>query len=49
MKLLGGRLPTVEEARELMYSLLGSPVWQVVMDVRLSPPSHLYVLTEAAI
>ena len=34
MKFLGGRLPTVEEAKEILYSFLGSPAWQVLMDVR---------------
>lgn len=32
-KFLGGRLPTMEEAKEMFFSFLGSPAWQVVMDV----------------
>lgn len=30
---LGGRLPTVDETKELLFSLLGSPIWQVCIDV----------------
>lgn len=30
---LGGRLPTFDEFKEVFFSLLGSPVWQVGIDV----------------
>lgn len=33
LKLPFGRLPTVEETKELVFSFIGSPLWQVVLDV----------------
>lgn len=32
---LGGRLPTFDEFKEVFFSLLGSPVWQVGIDVSI--------------
>lgn len=31
-----GRLPTAEEGKELIYSVLGSPLWQVAFDVSIN-------------